>query len=123
MFTVQQLIEKARAQSEGMKELGSHLAAGAPFTAAQIAREADALEAKRAAQQAAKTALHAATANVTQLAQVLRDAYARNVAFYVGKLGKRDARLPKVGGRVPKKRRSKNNAATSSPTTPDVKTP
>jgi hypothetical protein len=123
MFTVPKLIEKARAQAEGMKELGPHLSTGAPFTAAEMSREAGALEAKRAVQQAAERAFHAATADVRQHAKVLNAAYARNVRFFEGRLGETDTRLPKVGGRVPKRpKRSKKAASTPKPT-PAVTTP
>jgi hypothetical protein len=125
MFTVPKLIEKARAQAEGMKELGPHLSTGAPFTAAEMAREAGALEAKRAVQQAAERAFHAATADVRQHAKVLNAAYARNVRFFEGRLGETDTRLPRVGGRVPKKRpkRLKKTASTTPTPNPGVKTP
>lgn len=100
MARVDRLIDKGQSQAAGMNDLGSDITAGSPFSADQIAQASTALEATKNRLQVAKDSQHSLTKEVAAKAKELRDAVARNVSFFQGKLGKKDPRLPKLGGRV-----------------------
>jgi hypothetical protein len=99
MGTIDRALGKAETQVNGMKDLAS-ISTGAPASASEVTKEAAELKRLRDERIALRAALLNMTTDINSQMKKLRETVARNVSFFQSKLGKRDPRIGKVGGKV-----------------------